>query len=99
MAKKANGMNVSQRDPFGKNKTQPQESGHVLLMVEAALFCLVNDMQLSANFFNSLDFFVLFDQAKSTIKYFNVNILTKVNLKPPCCPSIAQRVGYIHAVI
>ena len=71
MAKKANGTNV-------KNKTQPQESGHLSLIVEAALFCLVSEMQLSANFFNSLDFFVLFDQAKSTIKCFNVNCLAKV---------------------
>ena len=85
MAKKANGMNV-------KNKTQPQEARGITPIAEAALFCLVNEMQLLANFFKSLDFLVLFDQAKRTFKYFNVNSLTKVSLKPLYSHSIAQRV-------
>ena len=59
MAKKANEMNV-------KNKTQPQGSLDRPQKVEAALFCLVNEMQLSANFFNSLEFLVLLFQDKRT---------------------------------
>jgi len=33
---------------------------------DAALFCLANGMQFSANFFNSLEFLVLLFQDKST---------------------------------
>jgi len=38
--------------------------------------CLANEKQFSANFFKSLDFLVLFDQAKSTCNIFNVSYLT-----------------------
>jgi len=69
MAKKAIEMSV-------KNKTQPQESRGLNLNVDTALFCLANESSFQPIFSKALIFLVLFDQAKSTYKCFNVNYLT-----------------------
>ena len=52
-----------------KNKTQPHDERGRFPMVEAALFCLVNEMQFSTNFFKSLEFLLLLFQDKSKMSF------------------------------
>ena len=75
MAKKAIGVSAKTKHSRRKKVIKVQKlNGYSLLRFRKE--CLANEMQLSANFFNSLDFLVLFDQAKSTCNIFNVSYLT-----------------------